>query len=262
MAIFIFIVIIVFAFLLFAISYNKKVKVTLNDQQIKKLLSVNVQFYRNLNDEDKALFAQRILSFLERVRITGIQTQVEDIDKVFIAAGAIIPVFHFKKWKYRNVHEVLLYPNSFSEKYDLQGNDRNILGQVGTGPMQNVMILSQPELREGFTKNDSTSNTAIHEFSHLIDKEDGATDGIPEVFMQYKYCIPWLNKIKDEMKLIASGKSDINPYALTNDAEFFAVVSEYFFKQPELLKERHKDLFELLELVFEEEKGDTPKIKS
>lgn len=250
MAIFIFIVIIVFAFLLFSISYNKKVKVTLNDEQIKKLLAANVQFYLNLNDEDKALFVQRVLLFLERVRITGIQTQVEDIDKVFIASGAIIPVFRFKKWKYRNVHEVLLYPNSFSEKYDLKGKDRNILGQVGTGPMQNVMILSQPELREGFALNNSTSNSAIHEFSHLIDKEDGETDGIPEVLINHKYSIPWIKRIRKEMELIAAGKSDINPYALTNDAEFFAVVSEYFFKQPELLKERHKDLFELLEMLF------------
>lgn len=32
-----------------------------------------------------------------------------------------------------------------------------------------------------------------------------------------------------EIKAIRAGKSEINPYAATNEAEFFAVVTEYFF---------------------------------
>ncbi|NEU09371.1 zinc-dependent peptidase [Flavihumibacter sp. R14] len=36
------------------------------------------------------------------------------------------------------------------------------------------------------------------------------------------------------------------PYALTGDAEFFAVVSEYFFQQPELMKGEHPEIFKML----------------
>jgi len=45
-------------------------------------------------------------------------------------------------------------------------------------------------------------------------------------------------------------RSDINPYGATNEAEFFAVVSEYFFERPKLLKEKHPELYNLLAEIF------------
>jgi len=49
-----------------------------------------------------------------------------------------------------------------------------------------------------------------------------------------------------ELAAIRAGHSDIDPYAGTNEAEFFAVVNEYFFERPEKLKEHHPELFDLL----------------
>jgi Mlc titration factor MtfA (ptsG expression regulator) len=54
------------------------------------------------------------------------------------------------------------------------------------------------------------------------------------------------------MKKIMAGRSDINPYGATNEAEFFAVVSEYFFERPGLLKEKHPDLYNLLSAFFKQ----------
>jgi Mlc titration factor MtfA (ptsG expression regulator) len=74
----------------------------------------------------------------------------------------------------------LLYPDSFSKEFELQQEkERPVLGMVGDGAMQHVMILSQPALRQGFINNTDVHNTAIHEFVHLIDKTDGEIDGIP-----------------------------------------------------------------------------------
>jgi Mlc titration factor MtfA (ptsG expression regulator) len=56
--------------------------------------------------------------------------------------------------------------------------------------------------------------------------------------------------IHEEMKRIEDHKSDINPYALTNEAEFFAVVSEYFFEQPKILKDKHPQLYDRLSKIF------------
>jgi len=39
-------------------------------------------------------------------------------------------------------------------------------------------------------------------------------------------------------------------YGATNTTEFFAVISEYFFEQPELLKSNHPDLFEMLGRIY------------
>jgi Mlc titration factor MtfA (ptsG expression regulator) len=56
--------------------------------------------------------------------------------------------------------------------------------------------------------------------------------------------------IHQEISKIEQGKSDINPYAITNEAEFFAVVSEYFFEKPEQFKEKHPDLYQVLSHTF------------
>jgi MtfA peptidase len=232
-------------------------------EDLKLLLAIHVPFYQKLNeDEQKQLnedeqkqFESRIQDFLSEVRITGVKTEVTDLDRVLVAASAIIPIFAFHDWEYINLNEVLLYPETFSEEFEQEGKDRTILGMVGSGAMQNVMVISQHELRQGFLDKTGKTNTAIHEFVHLVDKTDGATDGIPENLIDHRYITPWLKLMHQNIVEIRKGKSDINPYGSTNEAEFFAVVSEYFFERPELLKQKHPELFAMLEQIFHREAG-------
>ena len=216
----------------------------------KCILIHKVNFYSALNSEDKKLFEFEIQEFLLNCRITGIDTNVELTDRILIASSAVIPIFAFPEWKYTNLKEVLLYSDSFNEEFETKGEERNILGMVGTGYMSGKMILSQKALRLGFANESDKSNTAIHEFVHLIDNQDGATDGIPNALLSKQYAIPWLSMINSEIGAIYAGKSDINPYGATNKAEFFAVASEYFFERPKLLAKKHPVLYGLMEQVF------------
>lgn len=217
---------------------------------VKETLKEHVPFYRKLNDDEKQIFENRVLKFLQRIRITGVKVEVEDMDKIFIAAAAIIPIFAFEKWEYRNINEILLYPGSFTRDFMIEGGSRDTLGMVGNGPMQRTMILSRPDLRNGFLNQFSTTNTAIHEFVHLIDKSDGATDGLPEVLLQHSASLPWIHRMHAEIQKIVAGNSDINPYGITNEAEFLAVAAEYFFKQPGMMQDKHPELFSILEQIF------------
>lgn len=167
--------------------------------------------------------------------------------------AAVIPIFRFSSWQYRNLHEVLLYPAQFSDKFALEGEERNILGMVGEGAMQNVMILSLPALIHGFAQHKQPTNTGIHEFVHLLDKSDGATDGLPENLMPDDTLQPWLRWMHKEIARIKNNQSEIDFYGATNEAEFFAVVSEYFFTQPEKLEEKHPELYALLVKIFNTE---------
>ena len=112
------------------------------------------------------------------------------------------------------------------------------------------MILSKYALREGFQNKTDKNNTAIHEFVHLIDKTDGDTDGIPEALLQHRYVLPWVNMIHKNIQDIMKEESDIDPYGASSQAEFFAVVSEYFFERPDLLQRKHPELYEMLEQIF------------
>ena len=216
----------------------------------KTILAEQVPFYQQLDEERKKEFENRVQHFLATTRITGVKTIVEDLDRVLIAASAVIPIFNFPGWEYVNLHEVLLYPDSFDHEFQQEGAHRSIIGMVGSGAMNHVMILSQHELRQAFINKTGKTNTAIHEFVHLVDKTDGTIDGVPEFILERKYILPWLELMRKEIGLIIKDRSDINPYGATNEAEFFAVASEYFFERPKLLKEKHPGLYELLSEVF------------
>jgi MtfA peptidase len=219
-------------------------------ENYQQLLNDYVKFYFRLDEADKRKFEDRFQKFLTSVNIVGANAEIEDLDRILIGAGAIIPVFHIPDWEYINLREVLVYPGNFNHDFDQHGMDRSISGMVGTGALQNVMIISKWELRQGFINANDNRNTAIHEFVHLVDKMDGTTDGIPEILLERKYIPQWKDLVTEEIERIKRGASDIDFYGATNPAEFFAVIAEYFFEQPELFKERHPELNELMEKIF------------
>ena len=235
--------------------FFQKKKFTRQEFSIKwrQILKRKVRFYLNLSEAEKDRFEQSMLRFLQGVAITGVEITVDDKDKVLVAASAVIPLFGFPNWGYRNLNEVLLYDGNFSDSYQTREGKRNILGMVGTGAMNKMMILSKPALHQGFKNRRSKSNVGIHEFVHLLDMADGATDGIPEVLMRQQYVLPWLHQMHKEIKHIKKGKSTINPYGATNEAEFFSVVSEYFFNQPEQFSKGHPELFALMEEIYRQD---------
>ncbi len=225
-------------------------------ENYRQLLKDHVQFYKKLDDAGKKQFEERVQHFLSGIRITGVDAAVEDIDRVLIGASAIIPIYAFPSWEYPNLNEVLLYPETFNEEFQQEGRDRSVLGMVGSGPMQHVMILSQHALRQGFSNMTDKNNTAIHEFVHLVDKTDGDTDGVPEILLQHQYTLPWLDMMHKNIAAIMKNRSDINPYGATSQAEFFAVVSEYFFERPDLLRAKHPELYDMLGRIFSSEKPE------
>lgn len=214
------------------------------------MLLENVQFYKQLKSEERQEFEERICRFLETTKITGIQTDVQAIDKLLVAASAIIPIFKFKGWDYPNLNEVLLYPAAFNQQYQMRQSDSNILGMVGSGSMEGKMILSKPSLIQGFKNEGDKKNVGIHEFVHLIDKADGVVDGIPQALLEKPYVAPWIQLAKEKIEQIHQLRSDINPYGGVNQAEFLSVISEYFFERPKLLKQKHPQLYELLTEIY------------
>ncbi|MCW3123788.1 MAG: hypothetical protein JWQ38_3280 [Flavipsychrobacter sp.] len=234
-------------------SYAKRKKQIQNYQlpvKTRDLLAAHVPFYNDLDSRGKQQFEDRIKDFLATTNVRGVDVAVEDLDRILIAAGAIMLIFSFPDWKYNNISEILLYKDSFSTDFSTDGIDRNVLGMVGDGAMHRQMILSKPSLRASFKNPVDGQNTIIHEFAHLIDKADGAVDGVPEYLLSHPQVRPWIEMVHEQISRMKRGRSDINMYGATNDAEFFAVVAEAFFEQPEKMKSRHPELYALLDEMF------------
>ena len=219
------------------------------------MLKEHVNYYNKLSGPRQSNFRKRLMQFLSEVYIEGVGTEVDDLDRLLIACSAVIPVFGFKEWHYNNLSSVLLYPDHFDEdlQFNNQAENRNIGGLVGTGRYEKQMILSKTALHHGFSNKSDKSNTGIHEFVHLIDKMDGITDGLPERLIPHQYAMPWLELIHSEMEAINNDESDIRSYGATNQAEFFAVVSEYFFERPELLRKKHPEIYKMLSGFFKQD---------
>jgi len=224
------------------------------------ILDEKVIYYHNLPADQKRRFEQDIIRFISNVRITGVRTEVDITDKLLVASSAAIPVFGFPEWDYTFLDEVLLYPGSFDSQYTINSKEETITGMVGTGgTIEDKMILSKPALHRGFDNTTDKQNVGIHEFIHLLDKEDGSIDGIPAVLNGKAYAMPWLELIRSKIAQIKKGKSDIPEYGGTHEREFLAVAGEYFFERPQLLQQNHPELYALLAQAFQQDTVNTQK---
>ena len=215
------------------------------------ILIERVPYYAALDDGLKKRFRDRVLFFMHEVRITGVRTEIHDTDRLLAAAGAVIPVLGIPDWEYDAIHDVLIYPTSFGSDFSLSGEDRNVLGMVITGTA--TLIVSKPSLEAGFHNMRDGDNTVIHEFAHKIDQQDGFVDGVPSLLLTREEVGLWREVAASVTKEIEAGRSPIRNYALTNPAEFFAVVTEVYFEKPEALHREHPRLHALLKKLFRQD---------
>jgi Mlc titration factor MtfA (ptsG expression regulator) len=221
------------------------------------VLQREVLFFRVLDPEDQKRFRRELQVFLGEKRITGIKLELDTTTRVLAAASAIIPIFGFPEWEWDQISEILVYPDRFDRDFAFDGDtQRRTLGMVGSGALNRLMILSKPDLLGGFRNPADKRNVGLHEFAHLVDKSDGTIDGLPAVGLERSAIGPWIDLVRRKMEEMRRGDSDIDPYGLTNEAEFFAVASEYFFERPGVMERKHPQLYAMLSRVFNQSPGE------
>jgi Mlc titration factor MtfA (ptsG expression regulator) len=228
--------------------------------QWESILQTHVAFFESLNDAEKERFRQLVKVFLDEVRITGIRTEVDDTVRVLVAASAIIPVFGFHDWEYHQLGEVLIYPDSFGDKFEMKEEaNRNILGMVGLEHLSGVMILSKPSLLAGFDNPSSQDNVGIHEFAHLVEQEESDHELPPEI--PVSVVKQWVRYVASELSHPSGNRAYLNAYAYTNEHEFFAVMAEYFFKSPEILQKKDPQIYAMLRDMFHQDTSSLLRIR-
>jgi Mlc titration factor MtfA (ptsG expression regulator) len=230
---------------------RRRILATPFPEEWERILDADVAFFGALDAEEKVRFRRDLQLFMGEKRITGIKLALDTQTEVLVAASAIIPIFGFLDWEWDQINEVLVYPDRFNADFAFEGTaERHTLGMVGTGVLNRVMILSTPDLVAGFRNSRDRRNVGFHEFSHLVDKSDGVIDGVPRVGLPQDAVGPWLDLVRRKMTEIRQGNSDIDPYGLTSEAEFFAVAAEYFFERPGMMERKHPELYSMLSRIF------------
>ena len=220
------------------------------NEESREILEDMVLFYKMLSRDDKYYFEKRVQIFLSEKKITGIGADIDDETKLLIASAAIIPVFKIEDWEYDKLEEILVYPDRFDDDYNFKTGERDVLGMVVHNTSS--LIISKKELFKGF-KNMGKYNTAIHEFIHKIDEEDGEIDGLPLMMLNKEELAEWRRIREIEMNKIKSGKSDLDADALQDEEEFLAIAGEYFFNNPDKMKEKNTDLYKILKKIFKQD---------
>lgn len=232
------------------IRKSSRIKMTLNE---RFWLDRNIYFYHLLSKADKIIFEDRIGLFLAEIKITQVEKDIPEKDVcLYVASSAIIAYWGLPYWNYGELVEVLVYPENFTMENQIDSKG-NIEGKVFQGGlMDSTMILSLPALISDFKLLKDGKNVGIHEFSHLLDKDDGDIDGSLSIFNNEQN-VKWFYLLKNEVRKIKHKNSDINPYATKNNAEFFAVIMEYYRENPEKLQKKHPLLFDFLNSMFKKD---------
>jgi hypothetical protein len=97
----------------------------------------------------------------------------------------------------------------------------------------------------------------IHELAHKLDMLDGYSNGHPPLHASMDHQV-WHDTLEAaylhiKRRVETGRKHELNPYAATSPAEFFAVCSEYFFESPEQLHAAYPDVYRQLSLFYKQQ---------
>jgi len=250
-------------FLWLFLAYRKQKKL----QEIASLPFTDTQrsylfplrHYQKLSSEEQKKIERSILRFIHTKTFTGVKVDVTEEMKVIIAFYACLLLLHIETDNcYDNLQTIVIYNQPVM--IDKVQNNGGIFSKEaflidGQSANDTVIIIWHDAKREAY--HPRKENVILHEFAHEIDFMDGEIDGVPP--MERSKYHEWTNVLYREfqkLNKIALKNRDwgdykfIGEYAATNEAEFFAVLTERFFESPKSLKAKFPDLYNELKSFY------------
>ena len=214
----------------------------------------NIEVLARLNTKERHRLRELASRFLHEKSIAGAQgLLVTDKMRVTIAAQACLLILNLGLDYFEGWHEIIVYPDTFvvaREERDDAGvvhRNRHALGGEawGRGPV----ILSWMDAQPGAHPHGHGSNVILHEFAHKLDMLNGAANGMPPLHADMSRPA-WTEALSSAyanlyQKLQRYHHTAIDPYAVENPAEFFAVLTETFFEQPQYLFQEYPKAYEM-----------------
>jgi hypothetical protein len=192
-----------------------------------------------------ARLAQLAARFLHEKTITPIGAlTLDDRQRGLLAAACCLPLLEFGEEGLHGWSQVVVYPDAFRvnrSHIDAAGVlhewEDDLIGESWeSGPL----ILSWADVMADCEDPHAGFCVAVHEMAHKIDVLDGALDGTPPLPRPWQR--GWARDFQAAydalaVEVDAGRETAIDGYAAEAPEEFFAVVSEYHFSDPQLLRE-------------------------
>ena len=203
-------------------------------------LQKQVPFFGRLPEELRQAFLDRLKVFAREKTFTGVQgMEITDEVRVVISAVATRLVLHLDLDYYDHLSEIVVYPHHYRH-----GDSDGIV--FGEAHQWGTVVLSWPAVLHGLQNPRDGRHTAMHEFAHVLDVQDGSFDGTPELRSTEDYR-PWARIMAERYENLCKRRKQerevLREYGTLNAAEFFAVATESFFEKPVQMKESTPDLY-------------------
>jgi Mlc titration factor MtfA (ptsG expression regulator) len=235
-----------------------------------RILEQNVPLYRLLPEPLRNELHGHINVFLDEKNFEGCGgLEVTDEIRVTIAAQACILLLDRTAKCYPRLVSIVVYPSAYVAKKVRQGGSTEVVGEqarLGESWQHGAVVLSWDDVIRGARDIKDGHNVVLHEFAHQLDQEDGTADGTPILEQRSRY-LTWARVLSQDYlelrkKAQRGRKTVIGHYGATNEAEFFAVLTETFFEKPKQLKRKHPELYDEIKefykvdpLAWREENG-------
>lgn len=176
--------------------------------------------------------------------------------QLIIAATACVPVLHLGWDWMTGWHSIYVYPGHFRTRRlvrfedGTEGHDSRILS--GEAQHAGGMVLSWEDIAEDLEALDG-GNVIVHEIAHKLDMRNGPADGYPPLrrgMSRTRWAEVMQKAFDDLSDRVAEGRQQIDAYAATNEAEFFAVTTEYAFEIPTHLGHVYPDVLAQLRQLY------------
>jgi hypothetical protein len=219
--------------------------------------------YLSLSDEERLRLNGHVQVFLDEKSFEGCNgfELTEEVRLTIAVQACFLILNHKYPSYYPGVSSILVYPAAFKVPVykESEAGTINESKEVvaGVAWKNDLLILSWSDVLQGARNDKDGRNVVFHEFAHQLDVRDGYYDGVPILPRKSMYQ-HWERIFSREyerfVRASESGeKTFLDEYGATNRAEFFAVSTEHFFEQPKVFKEKHRDLYELFKVFYQQD---------
>jgi Mlc titration factor MtfA (ptsG expression regulator) len=217
-------------------------------------------FLQNLAERDLAeLRALATIFIHEKSFYPAHDLEITPAMQLRIAVQACLPILRLGLEAYRGWSTLLIYPGEFvhrREEIDQAGVVHE-WDEVRSGESWEYgpVILSWADV-EASGRCDGY-NVVIHELAHKLDMLNGGADGFPPL-PRHMSARTW-NRVFESAFSDMNGRLDrgqdttIDPYAAEHPAEFFAVLSEYFFEVPHVIHAVYPAVYDQLRAFYRQD---------
>ncbi|HEX5676895.1 MAG TPA: M90 family metallopeptidase [Alcanivorax sp.] len=197
--------------------------------------------------------------FLVRKEIAaGGEFTITDDMRLLLATMAVVPVFGLDLDWYDGWYTLILYEDTFvtpdneMDEFGIVHDEGRVL--AGEAWLQGPVILSWGDVIE--SGGEDGYNVVLHELAHKLDMRSEGPNGAPPLHAgmdpqrwHHVFTEAWQALERAEQ----GGEPFLDPYALEDAGEFFAVATESFFESPAHLRETLPDLYQQLSLFYRQD---------